>query len=52
MLQSEAVCSLNHETTIPFGLANTPIIQKFTPTYTSITVYGCTLMSIHSISRC
>ncbi len=50
-MQSEAVCSLNHETTTPFALTHTPTFQKFTPTCTSITVWGCTHMAIHSMSR-
>jgi hypothetical protein len=33
-MQCEAVCRLNHDTTRPFALINTPTFQKFTPTYT------------------
>ncbi len=35
-MQSEAVCSLNHETKIPFALTHIPTFEKFTPTYTTI----------------
>ena len=37
-MQIGMVHSLIHETTIPFDLAHTLIFQKFTPTYTNITV--------------
>ncbi len=30
-MQSEAVCSLNHDTTTPFTLTHTPTFKKFTP---------------------
>ncbi len=37
-MQSEAVSSLNPDTSTPFALTHNPTFQKFTPTYTSITV--------------
>jgi hypothetical protein len=37
-MQSVVVYSLNHDTTMSFGLHLTPIFQKFSPTCTGITV--------------
>ena len=36
-MPSEAVCSLNHETTTTFCLTQTPAFRNFTPTCTGIT---------------
>ncbi len=37
-MPSEAVCSLNHDTTTTFGLTHTPTFQKIIPTCTGMTV--------------
>ncbi len=53
-MQSAVVYSLNHDTTMSFGLRLTPISKKLAPTCTgiAITVQGCTNMPNHSIWRC
>ncbi len=51
-MQPVVVYSLNHDTTMSFGLHLTPIFQNLAPTCTGITVQGCTHMPILSICRC
>ncbi len=48
-MQTAVIYSINHDTTMSFGLRLTPISKKIAPTCTgiTITVQGCTNMLIH-----